>query len=70
MDRIVPGPILFRGQTYRSLEDMPAPVRQAYERALRALNGTIPIGAPDAWEEAFPNHAPPSPAPEDSEDHG
>lgn len=70
MDRIVPGPLLFRGRTYRSPEEMPAPVRRAYERALWALDGTVPTGAPDAWEEAFLNHTPPSPAPEAGEDQG
>ena len=54
MDRIVPGPIVFRGQTYRSVDEMPARVRQAYERVLRMLDDMVPLGAPDAWEEWGP----------------
>ena len=54
MDRIVPGPIVFRGQTYRSVEDMPTKVRQAYEQVLRMLDNLVPSSAPDTWEEVHP----------------
>ncbi len=54
MDRFVPGPIVFRGQTYASIEEMPAEVRQAYERALRMLDETVPGGDLDIWEDEGP----------------
>ena len=54
MDRFVPGPVVFRGQTYARVEEMPAKVRQAYERALRMLDEAVSDGAPDAWEEEGP----------------
>jgi len=54
MDRFVPGPIVFRGQTYASVEEMPAKVRQAYERVLRMLDEVAPGGTLDAWEDEGP----------------
>ena len=51
MDHPVPGPIVFRGQTYASVDEMPAAVRQAYERVLRMLDEAAPGGALDTWEE-------------------
>jgi hypothetical protein len=64
MDRIVPGPIVFRGQTYPNVAEMPVEVRQAYEQVLRVLGDAVPGGAPDAWEERGPGEGP-SPGPLD-----
>ena len=62
MDHIVPGPIVFRGKTYRSVDEMPAKVRQAYEQVLRMLDDLAPISAPEPWVEWGPgeelDHAP------------
>ncbi len=66
MDRIMPGPVIFRGQTYRSVGEMPAKVRQAYEEALKRLQDAVPSGTWDAWEERGPGEAP-SPGPHDVE---
>ena len=54
MERTVSRPIVFQGQTYASVDEMPAEVRQAYERALQMLNEVVSDGAPDAWEEESP----------------
>jgi len=54
VERTVPHPIVFRGQTYASVPEMPTEVREDYERALRMLSEAIPTGVPDAWEEEGP----------------
>jgi hypothetical protein len=58
VDGIVPGPIVFRGRTYRSVDEMPAKVRRAYEQVLRMLDDMVPSGAPDVWEGWGPGEGP------------
>jgi hypothetical protein len=54
MEPSVPSPIIFRGQTYPSVDDMPTEIRQAYEEVLRMLNGLPPASIPDEWVEWGP----------------
>jgi hypothetical protein len=63
MERIVPGAIVFQGQSYLSVDEMPAGARKAYEHALQMLGDAVPSGAADAWEEEGPGpRAAPGPA--------
>lgn len=45
--------ILFNGKTYRSLEDMPPGVRQAYESVMQVLADKNQNGLPDLFEGAL-----------------
>lgn len=45
--------ILFNGKTYRSVEDMPPDVRQAYESVMQVLEDKNQNGLPDLFEGAL-----------------
>src|SRR4051794_30944317 len=44
-------PIIFNGQTYNSVDDMPPDARQAYDQAMGVLADKNKDGMPDAYEQ-------------------